>query len=335
MSEHPNLPAPPTRDLPPGRHEFHKERLMTLIDNDTRPSVRTQARRPFLRRPAFALPALALIVAGAVGVVVVAQRDGGSSPVAVTEPAQFADPRAGTPRGLAQLTNRMALVAATRETGPAPTGEWVYLNSKTTEFHLRENADTGAKTPVAQVSTRQTWMSLDGHRGWLVQSGIDQQDGGETLDSTVDPYLNAPSYQLLASLTTDPDALLARIYAETEGMGNGPDSEAFATIGDLLGESYPPAALYPALYRAAAKIPGVLVVDEAVDAAGRPGIALARVDELGNRAELIFDRTDYTFLGERHVRTTDADGIKAGTVTFSSAVLRRALVDTMKQVPAN
>ncbi|MFF5075880.1 CU044_5270 family protein [Actinoplanes sp. NPDC000266] len=115
-------------------------------------------------------------------------------------------------------------------------------------------------------------------------------------------------------------------------MGNGPDSEAFTTISDLLGESYPPAALYPALYRAAAKIPGVLVVDDAVDAAGRHGVALARVDESGLRQELIFDKSDYTYLGTRMVRTTDdPEGIKAGTVTYSSAILSRALVGAMKQ----
>jgi len=332
MSEHPSLLSPPSWDLPPGRHEFHKERLMTLIDNDTRAPAPARTRRPFLRRPAFVLPVLALILAGAVSVVAT-QREDGSTPAASTEPAQFADPHAGTPRGLTQLANRMALVAATRENSPAPTGGWVYINSKTTQFYLAGNADTGTDTPVATVSNRQTWMSLDGRKGWLIQSGTGQKDG--SLDDPGGPYLNAPSYNLLASLPTDPDALLARIYSETKGMGNGPDSEAFTTIGDLLIESYPPAALYPALYRAAAKIPGVLVVDDAVDAAGRPGIALARVDEIGVREELIFDKADYTFLGIREVRTTDAEGIKAGTVAFSSAILNRALVDAMKQVPAN
>jgi hypothetical protein len=54
------------------------------------------------------------------------------------------------------------------------------------------------------------------------------------------------------------------------------------------------------------------------------------------RTELIFDRTDYTFLGRRVVATKDlADGAKAGTVTYSSAILDRALVDSMKQAPAN
>ncbi|GAA2521560.1 CU044_5270 family protein [Winogradskya humida] len=329
MSEH---PVPPSFDLPPGRHEFHKERLMTQIDDSTR--TRTP-RRSFFLRPAFALPALALLAAGVTGVVVT-QRGGDSAPAAITEPAQFADPDAGSPNGVNQLVNRMVLVAATRKEGVAPTGDWVYINSKSTNIFIRGNADNGEEKQVSTVSDRETWNSLDGTRGWLIQSGVDQKAGGETLDGPGGGTLNGPSYNFLAALTTDPDALLAQIHTETKGMGNGPDSEAFTTIGDLLGESYPPAALYPALYRAAAKIPGVLVVDDAVDASGRHGIALARVDEIGNRVELIFDKKDYTFLGQRSVRTTDdADGIKAGTVTFSSAILARALVGEMKQVPAN
>jgi DNA-directed RNA polymerase specialized sigma24 family protein len=63
------------------------------------------------------------------------------------------------------------------------------------------------------------------------------------------------------------------------------------------------------------------------------GIVNGRVDELGSREELIFDRHDYTFLGQRSVRTTDTDGIKAGTVTFSSAILARSRVNALKETP--
>ncbi|MFI5936814.1 CU044_5270 family protein [Actinoplanes sp. NPDC051494] len=324
-----SLPPPPARDLPPGRHEFHKERLMTQIDNDTR----TPYRRPFLLRPAFALSAVALVAVVGAGIVVT-QRGDDATPAVAFEPAQTADPNAGTPDGVAQLVNRMVLVAATREDKPATAGDWVYISSKSTDTFIRGNADTGEEKQVATASDRQVWRSLDGARGWLIQSGVDQKEGGETLDSGVGASVNGPSYDFLAELPTDPGVLLAKIYKDTEGQGNGPDSQAFSTVGDLLGESYPPAALYPALYRTAAKIPGVLVVDDAVDAAGRHGVALARVDEGGVRYELIFDKKDYTYLGQRQVLTRDdSDGMKAGTVTFSMAILDRALVGAMKQVP--
>jgi hypothetical protein len=336
MTQHPDLPPPPWRDFPPGRQEFHKQRLMSVIDQETRiaPTPARPRRQFWLIRPVFALPALALIVVGATAIVATRHDTGGGTSQAITEPAQFADPHAGSPRGVAQLANRMALVAKTRENKPAPTGGWVYIKNKTTEFYVAQNDDTHTRTLTARASIRQVWTSRDGKKGWLIQSGIRQKEGGETLDSDAGGTLNGPSYELLAALPTDPDALLSRIYRETRGQGTGPDSEAFVTIGDLLGESYPPAKLYPALYRAAAKIPGVLVVDDVVDATGRHGIALARVDESGLRQELIFDKTDYTFLGSREVRTNDLEEIKAGTVTFSSAILQRALVDRMKQIPA-
>lgn len=122
-------------------------------------------------------------------------------------------------------------------------------------------------------------------------------------------------------------------------MGNSPDQEAFTTIGDLLGESYPPAGLYAALFRTAAKIPGVVVVNDAVDAVGRPGVAVARLDETsGQREEWIFDKKTHVFLGERSVQVKGASGddglIKPGTVVFTSAVVNRAVVDGVRQTPA-
>jgi len=338
MNENPDLLPPPWREMPAGRHEFLKKRLMSAIDEDGR-AARTVStrRRSFLMRPAFALPALILVIATGVGIAGI-RHDGGDQSAAGTVPAQFADPHAGNPHGVAQLTNRMALVAATREDKPAATGDWVYVSSKNYEFFIAEDDDAHTRTPVARVSERQTWTAVDGSKGWLIQSGIGQAAGGETLGGNGGKAdLNAPTYNLLAGLPTDPAKLLAKIYAENTTVGNGigPDSAAFTTIGDLLGESYPPNALYPAIYRAAARIPGVLVVDDAVDAAGRHGVALARVDESGLREELIFDSSDYTFLGTREVRTNDADGIKAGTVVYSSAIVKRALVGAMKQIPAN
>ncbi len=72
-----------------------------------------------------------------------------------------------------------------------------------------------------------------------------------------------------------PRALLAMINTAGQGHGPGPAAEAFTTIGDLLGESIAPPEVSAALYRAAALIPGVTVVPDAVDAAGRHGVAVA------------------------------------------------------------
>jgi hypothetical protein len=99
-----------------------------------------------------------------------------------------------------------------------------------------------------------------------------------------------------------------------------------------------------ALYRAATKIPGSVVVKDAVDAAGRHGVAVARVDEqAGIREELIFDEETMQLLGERSVVVRKTDGgemngqkcesADVGAVLSSTAVLDRAIVDKVGQTP--
>ncbi|MFI1050184.1 hypothetical protein ACH4U3_31195 [Streptomyces griseoruber] len=107
----------------------------------------------------------------------------------------------------------------------------------------------------------------------------------------------------------------------------------------MLGESHPPAALYSALFKAAAKIPGVVVVEDALDAVGRRGVAVARLDETsGQREEWIFDRRTHVFLGERTVQVKKGEGddglLTPGTLIYTSAILKRAVVDAMKQPPS-
>jgi hypothetical protein len=133
------------------------------------------------------------------------------------------------------------------------------------------------------------------------------------------------------AVPTDPDALLARIYADTakNGKGTSPDQKAFQGIGEIIAESVLPPGLAGALYVVAARIPGVELVEESTDAAGRGGIALARTGEdFGARDEWIFDRNTYEYLGQRSVQTRPLAGVPAGTVTSLSAVVKRAVVDT-------
>lgn len=84
----------------------------------------------------------------------------------------------------------------------------------------------------------------------------------------------------------------------------------------------------------AGKIPGVVVVDHAKDAAGREGIALAHVDQQnGYRTEWIFDRKTYAYLGSRDLQVKQVGAIKPGTVLECTAVPERAVVDAQKQRP--
>src|SRR5438552_1398699 len=78
------------------------------------------------------------------------------------------------------------------------------------------------------------------------------------------------------------------------------DGRAWTAVGDLMRESYLPPAQRAAVFQAAELIPGVTLVRDVQDAAGRTGIAVARVDDRrGLRDELIFNPATYLYQGER------------------------------------
>src|SRR5690606_22106278 len=113
---------------------------------------------------------------------------------------------------------------------------------------------------------RQVWLSVDGSRPGLLREekadGIFETD----LGANPGPSLHSPTLRYLATLPTDPDLLLLKIYWENGTMGPNPQQEAFVTIGDLIRESVVPPEVAKALYQAAARIPGIEIVDGVEDA---------------------------------------------------------------------
>lgn len=346
------------RELPAGRHQFHKERLMAQIHEDLRatdvptpapagPARAGRTRSPFSRR-AFFVPAAAFALAGALAAGFLSYVDQGAADgpgsTMATGPALTTRIGAADPQGTPQLLDRISLASsAASASGPAVRADqFIYIGSRTANTYVKTVGDKSTLVSE-ELHMRHQWNSPDGTKGWLIEPGNTGPQGvtlagRDEKGNVPTPYLNAPTYNYLAGLPTDPDVLLKRIYQETEGDGRGPDQEAFTTIGDLLRGSYPPAELTAALYKAAAKIPGVVTVDDAVDAAGRSGIAVARLDEhSGQREEWIFDRQTLTFLGERSVQVQGESGeqglIKPGTVVYTSAVMSRTVVDRMKELP--
>ncbi|GHA24244.1 hypothetical protein GCM10010372_25230 [Streptomyces tauricus] len=341
------------RDLPSGRHQFHKERLMAQIHEQIQRDERTAApaapaktRRSRLPRPAITLPAMAFGLSAVIvaGIVTFGDGDGVRESGVATGPALTTDIGTATTKGVPQLLDQISLAAAEGDHPTVKDGQYVYIESVLADTFVKTVDDKSALASH-ELHKRQIWESADGVEGWLIDAAVNESSEGETLTlpdeqgNTPKAHLGSPSYDYLTKLTTDPDALLAKIYKETEGQGNTPDQQAFSTIGDLLAESYPPAELYPALFEAAAKIPGVVVVDDAVDAAGRHGVAVARLDETsGQREEWIFDKKSHVYLGARNVQVKPLkeEGIliKPGTVNFTMAIKNRAVVDGMKETPS-
>ncbi|WP_329597693.1 CU044_5270 family protein [Streptomyces pseudovenezuelae] len=319
------------RDLPAGRHQFHKEQMMVQIREDLRNTAVTPVRRnPFLRR-AVLLPALACALAGAV-VGGLALNGGDANTSLATGPALTTRIGAADARGADRLLDDISLAAADTSEPTVRDDQFLYIASKVASTYERTVDDK--TTLVSQkLHSRQVWESPDGKDGWLVEPG-NTDEGGITLAG---PNPVGSAYDRLTRLPTDPEALLRKIYKESDAVRDPEvprDQAAFVAIGDLLVESYPPADLTVALYKAAADIPGVVAVDDAVDAVGRHGVAVARLDEQsGQRTEWIFDKKTYAFLGERTVQVEPNETFKKGTVIFTVAITQRAVVNEMKEVP--
>ncbi|MFE7582923.1 CU044_5270 family protein [Streptomyces gardneri] len=328
------LPVPAERDRPARHHQALKDQLLREFRQDAAPAA---GPRSGVRRLAYvAVP----LTAGALAVTLATNGQVESTPGAernaAVAPAQGGKAPAATPATV--LLDRIATVAAAKPARTVRDDQYIHVLS-TVAWSSQSDAD-----PVLRLDTphsREVWLSVDGSKPGLLRERGEETPLAGALDKDgrpVDPVgnphptLNSPTYRYLESLPTDPDALLRKIYDETKGQGPGPDQEAFVTIGDLLREQLAPPKVSAALYKAAARIPGVTVVDDAVDAAGRHGVAVARV-HAGERTEWIFDRKSLEFLGERGVMVEDTNWGRSGQVTATTAILSRGVTDRTGEAP--
>jgi hypothetical protein len=138
--------------------------------------------------------------------------------------------------------------------------------------------------------------------------------GTQDIRLAADP--DGVTYRELRALPTGTEALYEQIWTATRGQGPTHEEAALERIGSML----PTAALLPqvdaALYRVAARIPGVQVVGHAKDAAGRAGIGLA-FGTGHDRDMWVFRTTDLRYLG-----------------TAETALLNVAVVDEAGALPA-
>ncbi|TDC28134.1 hypothetical protein E1211_28445 [Micromonospora sp. 15K316] len=180
------------------------------------------------------------------------------------------------------------------------------------------------------ASTDESWLSVDGtHDGLLRQTPATDDEntplpgcrdgraavtkGGRMDPRQTEPCTPSPAY--LPDLPTDPDAMLDHLNENYRGEPG--DSNALGKdVHDLLASKYLRPRVRAALFEAAARIPGLTVVPDVQDGAGRPGIGIAWSHE-GKSGVLVFDEESHTFLGT------------AGT----SAMLEVAVVDEVGQRP--
>ncbi|MFF0079942.1 CU044_5270 family protein [Streptomyces canus] len=327
MSEAEELLSTPAEwDLPPERHRHFKDVLMQQIDHDT---AVTPRRSRFLR-PAVLVPLASAALTGAL--LVTLSVDGGGP---ATGPAPST-----TAAGASVTLNRIATAAMASDTVRVRDDQFVYVRTL-----VRENTGTfTGPIRLGALHTEERWTSQDPGplrvTGWIRASGKDAIMPDQMIPiESPDPRpagVDHPTYRWLASLPTDPDALLARLRKEARPVeGESRDQAVFSLIGDLIGGTIMPPANAAAFYKAAAKLPGVREIPDAVDAAGRHGIAIT-LDDTGfaTRDEWIFDKETLALLGSRFYITDPDRGITTETLAGTSAVSETAVVGAKGEVPA-
>ncbi|MFI7298961.1 CU044_5270 family protein [Streptomyces sp. NPDC050121] len=321
------LPELPEKDLPPGRHQLLKEHLMTEIRQEEQAPVRKPVRKrnPWLR-PALTAAAVAT-VAAVTFTLLPSSGDSGSGPRVTTAAAVLED---------------AALVAGHQNGyGKIRDDQFTYVETKVTSTRIGKDG----KPVVKPLHRREVWVSVDGRSEGVIRDATFSGDVSypryEPENYTRQGYAG---YAYLESLPTDPDAMHDWLAAHSVlGIelidGARPivfnrDQMLFLTVGDMMTDGIVPPAQAAALYRVAARIPGVTVREDAVDVLGRHGVAVVYEDaKLPLRVEWIFDKKTHQMLGQRTTFTRDYGKFKKGTVFSDSATVRRAVVDKVGQRP--
>ncbi|MFE0099416.1 CU044_5270 family protein [Streptomyces sp. NPDC059009] len=302
----------PERELPPGRHRALREHLLTEIrqseaiapEASPKKFMSPKKNKKVWLRSGIAATALA---AAAVAGVLVASPFGDQS-------AQAAPSK--------ETVKMLEEIAEAAKRSPEPKlrdDQFVYIKSKVSY------SSDGAREPL---HVREFWESVDGrHTGMLHEPVSGHRH--DRMEPELPLLEDDDYYRNLQKLPTDPVNMRDWLNRIADENSNG---KPFVVVGDLIRESLMPSKQAAALYLAATEIPGVELVEDAVDASGRHGIAIAWEDD-GSRQELIFDKETKKYLGEREVLTEDKPFGKKGKVLASTAVLERIVVDKAGQRP--
>lgn len=295
--------------------------------------------RPIRRRLRLPRMGIRLVAVGALAVaitagVTVAQNLGGVDERGRPRPVLPVLP-AGPVANAAQALDRAATAAEARTFTPPRADQWTYLENSET-FPSKGPGGVATGGPLKTHVTRQ-WRSADGKRSaWIEKGRLQIQSEPGSLTPPAD-------YPTLAALPTEPAALLSWAYKEMGGLGGdtaeGHYAMAYTLLTTVLRNSVLPPGVEAAIYRTMKQIPGVTLVPQAVDVAGRPALALGRVQEGWLHEEVLIDRTTYAYLGERSIaiKTHTSKGldgswtVRKGTVQILAARLKAGIVDKAGQ----
>lgn len=276
--------------------------------------VEDRRRRPlgWYRRPS---PAAALAVMLALAVI-------GVAAVAVVD-RDSAQPRlSGVP--LASAAPVLYRAAAQARNEPALTwrdDQFLYTRQTMTEKPVGGRGRT-------LTFTNEYWRSADGSKPSLVI-----ERGRTWTEAPIDPAAVWPprTAEAVEALPTEPDALIDAVH---DWFGHrdrkaGDYETQYMALTMMLDRELPP-AVRAATFEALARIPGVEVDDDEIDAHGRRGIGIRRpAQPIQADKVIVLDRDTYEFLGFREP-STRPDGTRIQLLVTHEA---RGVVDRVRQRP--
>jgi hypothetical protein len=331
--------VPADRDLPAARKQILKEHLMTELRHGPA-SASTRNRRPTRPRRRTVLVAGAVLTAVAVAAAtVVGTRAAHHGPAAPTAPPTAA-----------QLLVKIANAASRQPAPVVRDSDFAYIRSM--DAYTAYTTSNGRETSsMDKPHERQVWLPVANLcvTGLLIENGEwtplspfpvpkDIPKGSDVASTPKgtfpqlnitcpsEGHLGDPTYRLLQSIPTQPDALRAYLKAGKTWTNDDLPTE----IGDLIRENIVPPALAAALYRLAATLPGATLVPHATNAAGRAGIGIMWTSAKAKQVyknEWIFDKTTLQFIGERIYDPV------TGKLTGESAILQQAFTAKAGQLP--
>jgi RNA polymerase sigma-70 factor (ECF subfamily) len=282
-----------------------------LVNRTLVPQRRSHA--PVLARRRLVLVTAAAVVAAgglvAVDTLVLGDRPAGASAEAASLLEQAAeraigaaDPVVGPDEYLRVTTVAVYATMTVDDSGPETYTSW--LDTYTEELFVPGDPD---REWVLRRSPRVPYRPVDAELaepyGLPEFEGFTERArGGGFFGEPVTPSWQTPTAALLADLPRDPERLLQRIRHDAADAGPSRDGEALVLIADVLRSGVVPGGLRAALFRAAALIPGVELVDEQANLNGQVGVAVGRYEpNSGHRQEIIFEPDTGMVIGERQV----------------------------------
>ncbi|MEV4889671.1 CU044_5270 family protein [Nonomuraea sp. NPDC055795] len=210
------------------------------------------------------------------------------------------------------VLGRIAATVQEKEFAPPRDDQWIYTEDRDTARgkDIGQGERITPQTPLAET-VEPFWTRADGTRvGYLVNGKLRTSAPGEKTPEN--------TYALLASLPTDPDALLAK-YREFYREASGPahDEWIFLRFAVTLSQNLVSPEHEAAIFRAMAKLPGVTVDEAATDTEGRPALSISQVAEDYLKVEILLDPVTYAYRARRETAIADHEELNPKPINRS------------------